>query len=310
MRVQEKRKKGITLLGVPTWLGQEMFGTQLGPDAMRAAGLVRLLRSTGLEVIDAGNLNLKNQAVTFQAAGSIYNLKAVHDSLELVAIKVSEILCSGRLPLIIGGDHSVAIGSIAGIAKHYRSLGLLWYDAHGDCNTPESSPSGYIQGMPIAASLGRGHRELVSIGGYKHKIRPEHVVLVGVRDLDPGERKFLQEHNIKVYTSEDMYRRGGAAVMEEAACYLASRCDGIHLSCDMDVLDPRDASGVGTPVAGGVPLEQHLEAMRCLAYHKVVTSAEFVELNPLLDKDGKTIAAALAMIQAFLGERALEACQA
>jgi arginase len=287
-----------------------MFGTQLGPDAMRAAGLIRMLRSTGLDVVDAGNLNLKNQAVSSCATGSVYNLRAVHDSLELVAIKVSEIVCSGRIPLVLGGDHSVAIGSIAGIARHYRSLGLLWYDAHGDSNTPESSPSGYIQGMPVAASLGAGHPELVAVGGYKHKIRPEHVVLVGVRDLDAGERKFLREKNIKIYTSEDMHRRGSAVIMEEAVSYLSSRCDGIHLSCDLDVLDPREASGVGTPVAGGVPLVQHLEAMRCLASHKVVTSAEFVELNPLMDKDGKTIDAAIAMIRAFLGERALEACQA
>ena len=204
----------------------------------------------------------------------------------------------------------MAIGSLAGIARHYRSLGLLWYDAHGDSNTPETSPSGYIQGMPVAASLGAGHPELIAVGGYKHKIRPEHVVLVGVRDLDAGDKKFLREKKIKIYTSEDMYRSGSAAVMEEAVAYLSSRCDGIHLSCDLDVLDPREASGVGTPVAGGVPLAQHLEAMRCLASHKVVTSAEFVELNPLLDKDGRTIEAAIAMIRAFLGERALEACQA
>ena len=310
MRLQGKSKKGITVLGIPTWLGQEMFGTQLGPDAMRAAGLLRMLRSTGLDVIDAGNLNLKNQAISSCATGSVCNLRAVRDSLELVAIKVSEIVCSGRIPLVLGGDHSVAIGSLAGIARHYRSLGLLWYDAHGDSNTPETSPSGYIQGMPVAASLGAGHPELIAVGGYKHKIRPEHVVLVGVRDLDAGEKKFLREKKIKIYTSEDMYRSGSAAVMEEAVAYLSSRCDGIHLSCDLDVLDPREASGVGTPVAGGMPLAQHLEAMRCLASHKVVTSAEFVELNPLLDKDGRTIEAAIAMIRAFLGERALEACQA
>lgn len=291
----------ITVIGVPMWLGQTCFGTQLGPDAIRAAGLIEYLQSIYSDVIDAGNLpiSIEQCAESSENSCAIRNLVSVQDSVICLAKKVSETVVNGRFPLILGGDHSIAIGSLAGIARHYRKLGVIWYDAHADSNTPETSPSGSIQGMPLAVSIGRGHPYLVEVGGYRNKVKTENIVLIGVRDMDPGEKKLIQEQRIKAFTAEDVYRLGISAVLEETITYLTKQCDGVHLSFDLDVIDPQEACGVGTPVACGIDLNRNLEAMRILAQHKVITSAEFVELNPLLDKNGKTAIAALALIQAL-----------
>jgi arginase len=298
--------KKLTVIGVPMWLGQSEFGTQLGPDAIRAAGLIQCLQSSDIDIIDIGNLDIqirKPYCCMNDANCNIKNLEDIRDCVELLASKISEVVSSGRFPLILGGDHSISIGTLAGIAKHYRNLGVIWYDAHADCNTTETSPSGNIQGMPLAASIGAGHPDLIQVGGYKRKIKAENVVLIGVRDIDPGERAFIEEKQMKIFTSEDVHRMGIQNVIGEAVSHLSSQCDGIHLSCDLDVIDPRDGRGVGTPVECGIYLEQNIEAMKLLAEKNVITSAEFVEVNPLLDKDGRTVEATLALIRAlFRGE--------
>jgi len=293
----------ITVVGVPMWLGQPNFGTQLGPDAIRVAGLMRHLQSENTDIIDIGNLDIKNIELCYCTNDinyNIRNLEAVRDSVELLASKASEVVINGRFPLILGGDHSIAIGTLAGIAKHYHNLGVIWYDAHADSNTAETSPSGNIQGMPLAASMGVGHLDLVKVGGYKNKVQAEHIVLIGVRDMDQGEREFIYKKQIKIFTSEDVYRIGIGNVIDETVSYLTSKCDGIHLSYDLDVIDPRDSCGVGTPVDCGIYLEQNIEAMKLLAKYNVITSAEFVEVNPLLDKDGKTVEATITLIRALL----------
>jgi len=292
----------IAVVGVPMWLGQTQFGTHLGPEAIRAAGLMGYFASLKYDVIDIGNLDIRIERClsTQDRSCNIRNLEVVRDGVERLASTVSEIITDGRFPVILGGDHSIAIGTLAGIARHYRNLGVIWYDAHADCNTPNTSPSGNIQGMPLAASIGMGHPYLVEVGGYQNKVMPENVVLIGVRDIDPGEKEFLNENQIKIFTSEDVYKMGISNVIDKTVSYLSPKCDGIHLSFDLDVIDPQDICGVGTPVDCGIGLDQNLEAMRILSKYNVITSAEFVEVNPLLDQDGRTVIAALSLIQALL----------
>lgn len=292
----------VTIIGVPMWLGQTCFGTHLGPDAIRAAGLIEQLQLSHKNVIDAGNLpiNIEIDVVCSLNGCIVRNLEGVCAGVTCLAEKVAQTVQDKSFPLILGGDHSIAIGSLAGLSQHYRNLGVIWYDAHADSNTPETSPSGNIQGMPLAASLGLGHPDLTKVGGAHHKIKAENVVLIGTRDMDPGEKQLIQQKKIKAFTAEDVNRLGISAVMEETIAYLSRRCDGIHLSFDLDVIDPSEACGVGTPVDGGISMYSNLKAMKILAQSKVITSADFVELNPLLDKDNQTTKAAVALIQALL----------
>ncbi|MBP2637375.1 MAG: arginase [Firmicutes bacterium] len=292
----------VTIIGVPMWLGQTHFGTHLGPDAIRSAGLIEQLQLSHSEVVDAGNLpiNIEIDVVCSSNSCIVRNLEGVCAGVSRLAEKVAQTVKDRRFPLILGGDHSSSIGSLNGLSRHYRNLGVIWYDAHADSNTPETSPSGNAQGMPLAASLGLGHPDLIEIGGYRHKVKAENVVLIGIRDIDPGEKQLIQEKQIKTFTAEDVHRLGISAVMEETIAYLGRQCDGIHLSFDMDVIDPSEACGVGTPVAGGISMDSNLQAMNILAQSKVITSADFVELNPLLDKDNQTAKAAVALIQALL----------
>lgn len=293
--------KKITVIGAPVWFGQAEFGTQLGPDAIRAAGLIDKLQPK-CDVVDAGNLdivNIEHECQMGDRICNIRNLEAVRDSVELLSLKTSEIVTNGRFPLALGGDHSIAIGTIAGLAKHYHSMGVIWFDAHADSNTDQTSPSGNIQGMPLAAGMGYGHPYLTGVGGYKNKIQAENIVLVGVRDMDIEEKEFIYSKRIKLFTSEDIYRIGIGNVMDEAAAYLKAKCDGIHLSYDLDVLDPGDSLGVGTPVVDGIGVADCMEALSILENYNIITSAEFVELNPLLDKDGRTVSAAVNLICAL-----------
>lgn len=294
--------KKISIVGMPMWLGQNRFGTNLGPDAIRAAGLLDKLQSIGADVVDVGNIAININAQcskTEKNYDSIKNLESVQAGVELLATAVSDIVTSGRLPLILGGDHSIAIGTLAGIARHYQNLGVIWYDAHADSNTAEISPSGNIHGMSLLASIGKGQAGLVKVGGYQNKVKPEHVVLIGLRDMDTIEEKIVTDLPIKIFTAEDVKQKGICNVIDETISYLSSKCDGIHLSFDLDVSDPTEICGVGTPVEGGIKFAENLKAMQKLAQYNAITSAEFVEVNPLLDKDGKTVQAAVGLIGAL-----------
>lgn len=286
------------------WLGQTHYGTNLGPQGIRSAGLIDRLKCIGQEVVDEGNLAIGITGRFRQSGENIKNVKTLVESSEKLAAKVSNIIQEGRFPLVLGGDHSIAMGTLAGVAKHYKNLGVIWYDAHADMNTPETSPSGNIHGMPLAASMGLGHGALTQIGGYQVKVKPEHIVLIGVRDIDKGEQQLIEAKNIKMYTANDVKRLGMEVVIAEALRYLSERCDGIHLSFDVDGIEPLEMPGVGTPVTNGISYKASLQAVRLLAASENLVSAEFVEVNPLLDKDDTTARLTVNLIGALFGETA------
>jgi len=205
----------------------------------------------------------------------------------------------------LGGDHSIAIGTLAGVAKHYENLGVIWYDAHGDLNTEDTSPSGNIHGMPLAVSIGIGHPDLINIHGFAPKVKPENIVIIGARSLDEGEKELIREKGIKVFTMHEIDRLGMTRVMEECIDYLRERTDGVHLSLDLDGVDPADAPGVGTPVIGGISYRESHLAMEMLAESNLITSAEFVEVNPILDERNKTAIVAVALMGSLFGEKLL-----
>ncbi|OIK08576.1 arginase [Bacillus sp. MUM 13] len=297
--------KKVTIIGMPMDLGQMRRGVDMGPSAIRYAGIVERLQNLNLEVRDNGDIPVGRPEVVIDPDTKMRNLELVADRSSILAEEVYSAIERGEFPLVLGGDHSIAIGTLAGTAKHYPNLGVIWYDAHGDLNTAETSPSGNIHGMPLAASLGIGHPSLTDIGGFSPKIKPENVVIIGARSLDEGEKELIKNKGIKVYTMHEIDRLGMTKVMEETIAYLKERTDSVHLSLDLDGLDPLDAPGVGTPVMGGISYRESHLAMEMLAEANIITSAEFVEVNPILDEKNKTAMAAVALMGSLLGEKLL-----
>ncbi|WP_192894230.1 arginase [Lysinibacillus composti] len=299
-------RKEISIIGVPMDLGQTRRGVDMGPSAIRYAGVSERLESLNYVVHDEGDIRVEiKERAQSDTESNLKNLKAVADGNEKLGQKVDEAIRSNRFPLVLGGDHSIAIGTLAGVSKHYKNLGVIWYDAHGDLNTAETSPSGNIHGMPLAVSLGIGHPTLTNIGGYCPKVKPENIVIIGARSLDEGERILIKEKGIKVYTMHEVDRLGMTKVMEETISYLKERTDGVHLSLDLDGLDPEAAPGVGTPVAGGLSYRESHLAMEMLSESNIITSAEFVEINPILDEKNKTADVAVALMSSLLGDTLL-----
>lgn len=294
----------ISLIGVPMDLGADRRGVDMGPSAVRCAGLEDRLKELGYTVHDLGDIAVrrvkKYKAVPHTNLKYLYEIARINGKL-CGCIAREE--AKGRFPLIVGGDHSIAIGTLAGIGVSRRNPGVIWFDAHGDANTADTSPSGNIHGMALAVSLGFGHQALTSIGGLGAKVRPEHTVLVGVRSLDPGERVFLKQRGITVFTMHDIDRMGILKVMEHTMDIVSNGTDGVHVSFDLDGLDPLEAPGVGTPVAGGVSLRESCLAMELLSEAGIVTSAEFVEVNPTLDTVNRTAKAAVDVIASLMGEK-------
>ncbi|MED3622959.1 arginase [Neobacillus thermocopriae] len=298
-------KKKLSIIGMPMDLGQMRRGVDMGPSAIRYAGINERLKPFFDEIHDLGDIAIGRPEVIVDQESKLRNLDLVAEKNALLAEKVDEAVQAGWFPLVLGGDHSIAIGTIAGVAKHYKNLGVIWYDAHGDLNTAETSPSGNIHGMPLAVSLGIGHSKLTEIGGYTPKIKPENVVIIGARSLDEGERILIKEKGIKVYTMHEIDRMGMAKVMEETIAYLKERTDGVHLSLDLDGLDPSECPGVGTPVIGGISFRESHLAMEMLEESKIITSAEFVEVNPILDEKNKTASIAVGLMASLFGEKLL-----
>ncbi|HDX9578524.1 arginase [Bacillus cytotoxicus] len=294
-------KKEISVVGVPMDLGQMRRGVDMGASAIRYAGVVERIENIGYNVEDLGDICIERE-VQINKSEKLRNLEQVVKVCHELASKVDSIIEKKSFPLVLGGDHSIAIGTLAGIAKHYKNLGVIWYDAHGDLNTEETSPSGNIHGMSLAASLGHGHPSLVNLYGEYPKVKKENVVIIGARSLDDGEKEFIRKEGIKVFTMHEIDRMGMTAVMEETMAYL-SHTDGVHLSLDLDGLDPHDAPGVGTPVAGGLSYRESHLAMEMLAESGMITSAEFVEVNPILDEKNKTAIAAVALMGSLFGEK-------
>lgn len=297
--------KKIAIIGVPMDMGQQRRGVDMGPSAIRYAGVVERLEDLGYEIEDIGDLEIGRRERTIVERSNLRNLKAVLEANELLHEKVSKVIKKGMFPLVLGGDHSIAMGTLAGVSEHYKNLGVIWYDAHGDLNTEETSPSGNIHGMPLAISLGMGHPSLTNIGGYSPKVKPENVVIIGARDLDDGEKALIKEKGIKTYTMHEVDRLGMTQVIEESIAYLKERTDGVHLSLDLDGLDPDDAPGVGTPVAGGLTYRESHLAMEMLSESGIITSAEFVEVNPILDEKNRTAQVAVALMGSLFGEKLL-----
>ena len=296
-------KETISIIGVPLDLGQSRRGVNMGPSAIRYAGAVARLEAIGHEVIDEGDIDVDVTELVEDNNSGLKNLDEVIKANKRLAQKVEEVVDSGNFPLVLGGDHSIAIGTLAGLAKKYHNLGVIWYDAHADMNTAETSPSGNIHGMPLAVSMGLGHSSLVNLHSEGQKVKPENIVIIGARSVDPGERLLIKEKGIKVFSMHEIDRYGMSAVMDEALAYLRSKeVDGVHLSLDLDGLDPLYTPGVGTPVPGGISYRESHLAMEMLDAAGVITSVEFVEVNPILDEKNKTADVAVGLMGSLFGE--------
>jgi len=294
-------KRSVCLIGVPMDLGQSRRGVDMGPGAARYAGMGRRLRELGWEVRDCGNVEIPVRDA-LPAEGGLKFLPAVIDACEAIYEAGRAAIEAGDVPIFLGGDHSIALGTVAA-ATLQPSTGVLWIDAHGDFNTPESSPSGNIHGMPLAALTGIGDPAMVNLGRKGAKLRAKDVVLIGIRDLDTEERELLRDSGARVYTMREVDERGIGAVTDEALEYLA-RCNQIHVSLDMDSLDPRHAPGVGTPVAGGLTYrEAHLLMEKISDSETIIGSIDVVEINPILDSRNQTAELAVELVASALGKK-------
>lgn len=294
----------IVIIGVPVDLGAGRRGVDMGPSAMRYAGIKEQLVALGYNVRDQGNL-LVAQAEQVEPPAKGEKLRYLGPLIELnrtLADKVEAVCREGAFPLILGGDHSLAIGSVAGVARQ-KPIGLIWVDAHADFNTPETTPSGNIHGMTNAALTGRGHPALTNLCGDRPALRDEQIALVAVRDLDTLEREALRGSGVHVFTMHDIDRRGIGAVMDEAMTLVSEGTAGFHVSLDLDALDPRDAPGVGTPVLGGLSYRETHLAMEMIADSGRMLAMDLVEVNPILDTSNVTAQLAVAFAVSALGKR-------
>lgn len=294
----------VALIGVPIDLGAGRRGVDMGPSAMRYTGLSRRLAELGYTVDDMGNLDAPMEE-TSERPEQGEQLRYLHPIAALCTVladQVAHAVAEGDLPVILGGDHSLSIGSVSGSARG-RTLGLIWIDAHADYNTAETTPSGNIHGMSLAALTGKGHPLLTGLAGAIPAVRPEHCAIVGVRDIDPLERVALRKSGIHVYAMHEVDRRGLATVMEEAVARISAGTDGFHVSFDMDVMDPGEAPGVGTPVFGGMTYREAHLAMEMLADSGGLRSLDLVEVNPILDSRNATAELAVELALSALGKR-------
>lgn len=297
----------IKLIGIPLDLGANRRGVDMGPSAIRVAGITERLQRIGHEVIDAGDIVIEAPEVQTIEDPTLKYLPEITKAVTSLAETVNQAFEKNWFPLVLGGDHSIAIGTIAGVANHLRGenkkLGVIWIDAHADMNTDKTSPSGNIHGMSFAASLGNGAKELISVGGDFPKIRPQDSVLVGARNLDAEEQTHVRESGITVFTMEDIDRRGICWIMEKAVAIATKETDALHISLDMDALDPQFVPGVGTPVRGGLTYREAHTAMEIIADSDKICSLEVVEVNPILDVRNTTAEVATELVESALGKR-------
>jgi arginase len=299
----------VRIIGVPMDLGQSRRGVDMGPSALRGAGLQASIKKLGLQVEDIGNLSVKQPEEMPVGEKRAKYLQEIAETCGDVAAAAEKSLIEGFLPLVLGGDHSIAAGVAAGVANYFRKekkqIGYLWLDAHGDMNTPESSPSGNVHGMPLAAIMGYGAPELVDLLGFKPKAEPGNIVIVGARDLDAQERKIVKRSGIHVFTMRDIDERGMREVMADALKYAMDDTAGIAVSLDMDFVDPADAPGVGTPVRGGVTYREAHLAMEMISDSESMVSLEVVEINPILDEHNRTALLGVELVLSGLGQKIL-----
>ena len=299
----------IDLIGVPLDLGAGRRGVDMGPSAIRYAGLQRELESLGHTVTDTGNVEVALPETGAVGDPRLRYLDPIVDTLGQLAGRVDGSLAAGRVPVVLGGDHSLALGSISG-AAHDREIGVLWIDAHGDFNTPATSPSGNIHGMPLAALCGVGEPQLVELKGDRlgnSRINPRHVALVAVRELDPGERRALAAAGVQVFATEYIDRYGMYETMCQAIAVANGARDGIWVSLDLDVMDPAIAPGVGTPVSGGLTYREAHLAVELVAESGRMIGLDLVEVNPICDQGNRTAVLAVELALSALGKRVWEA---
>jgi arginase len=301
--------KNVGLIGVPMDLGGGRRGVDMGPSAMRIAGLERELRKLGVGFVDYGNVPVEQPESTTPVNEKARFLKEIAAACEVLRERVLRVLEGGEFPLVVGGDHSIACGTVAGVSTHHarrgEKIGLIWFDAHGDMNTPESSPSGNIHGMPLAACLGEGLDELTRLGERYPMVDLANTVAVGVRSLDARERKIVQDTGLRIVTMREIDMRGIHDVMIEAFEIVNDGTAGFHLSFDMDGSDPAVAPGVGTPVPGGLDFRECHLFMEMVAETRRLLSLEITEINPILDVHNKTATVAVDLCLSALGKLVL-----
>ncbi|HEY9855171.1 MAG TPA: arginase [Stenomitos sp.] len=288
------------ILGIPFDLGAPRRGSGLATRAIRYAGLTERLTEQGLRVLDAGDVTVPDEGTPHSER--LRNLPSVVEMAASTCEAARDAVRVGQVGVFLGGDHSVAIGTIAGVssalAERQEHLGLLWFDAHGDFNTAQTTLSGHIHGMPFAVALGHGTPELTLLGDFCPKIRPENAVLIGARDLDPDEQALIDATGVKVFTMADVEERGIRAVVEEALAIASAGTAGIHLSFDMDVLDPREAPGVGSPVHDGMTAREARLAFKLVGKSGLLRGLDMVEVDPLLDMRNESARLAVELIAA------------
>lgn len=302
-------KPSIAVIGAPLDLGAGRRGVDMGVSAIRFAGLGQRLGALGYAVEDLGNVAVEQPE---RAPGGPRNarfLSQIAQTCVRLADLVERAARAGQTPLVLGGDHSVAMGTVAGMAKHLRRadkrLGLLWIDAHPDMNTPQTSTSGNVHGMPLACSIGIGPRKLTQLGGFSPKVAPANVALVGVRDVDALEKPHVKNSGVFAFTMRDIDERGMRAVMAEALEVVSAGTAGFHVSLDLDAVDPQYAPGVGTPVRGGLNYREAHLAMEMAGDTRRLLSMEVVEVNPILDEANQTALLAVELVMSAMGKRIL-----
>ena len=303
------KQQTIAILGVPQDYGAGRRGVDMGPSAIRVANLTARLTALGHRVADLGNLPVEQPEQARRSNGKAHHLPQIADNCRRLAKLVERAAADGAVPLVLGGDHSIAAGSVAGMAKHLRKnqakLGLIWIDAHGDFNTPDSSPSGNVHGMPLAAIAGLGVKELTHVRGFAPMVAPANIVLVCIRDIDAGEARNIKQRGVQAFTMREIDERGLRSVLAEAIQTATRGTAGFHLSLDMDALDPEYAPGVGTAVAGGLSYREAHLAMEMIHDAQAMVSLDVVEVNPVLDIANKTAALAVELILSAMGKRIL-----
>lgn len=299
----------IRLIGFPSDLGAGRRGVDMGPSALRIAGISGALEALGYRVSDGGDVAVRGQEVQRIRNQRLKYLPEIARASRLLAAQVAQALREGAFPIVLGGDHSLGIGSVAGVSawcrEHGKRLGIVWIDAHADMNTPETTPSGNIHGMPLAVAMGFGSERLTSIEGFSPKVVPEHVALVGVRSVDPGERELIARLPMLVYPMPEIDKRGIHSVIEEVLDRFRRTVDHVHVSFDLDSVDPSLAPGVGTPVSGGLTFREAHLAMEILAESGMVGSLDVAEVNPILDVRNATAQFAVEIVASLLGKRIL-----
>jgi arginase len=303
------RGSKIAIIGAPMDLGSGRRGVDMGPSALRVANLNQRLASLGYKVEDLGNIPVVQAESVAEGATSARYLHEIAATCKRLAGLVETSVEAGKFPIVLGGDHSVAIGTISGLSHEYRKqgkkIGVVWIDAHADMNTPETSPSGNIHGMPLACCVGMGPDELTQIYDYAPKVDPHNVAVIGLRSVDADERRNVQRAGVHAYTMRDIDERGLRAIMQEALEVANDGTDGFHLSFDMDSVEPHEAPGVGTPVKGGMTYREAHLAMENICDCDRLLGLEVVEVNPVIDEANRTAILAVELVMSALGKRIL-----